>query len=434
MEKVKGSSLRGEFSVAVAVTMLAVVLASALTAWGCWAVRHNILPEPNKVALIIEETSADGKEHQKNRIELTLDEKAEPVIWMSKEMTKPDSIGDPSILVGEADFSVERIEASVSQLDLAERAVYTAAGVLAVVLPVTYAVAGILCCALWFYRKKVAPAIAALDDATRHISGQDLDFAVECPLRNELGRLCGSFEKMRKALYENNLKLWRSMEERRIMQQCVAHDLRNPLTIMEGSVEHMRRLAATGELTGERLDSALDGLAATAKRMERYTDNIRDLDALEDTEVRLTEVSVPDFLYRAAEMVKVLTEGRALEVAASFDSPDAKIGLDVEIFYRVLENVFSNAVRYAQSRIELVFELCGETLCVRVTDDGPGFSQQMLMKKNSLYYSEDTSGQHLGLGLAVGKILCEKHGGALRLGNCSSGGAAVEIEVTVKRI
>lgn len=218
------------------------------------------------------------------------------------------------------------------------------------------------------------------------------------------------------------------------MQQCVAHDLRNPLTIMEGSVEHMRKLAAAGELTGERLDAALDGLAVTAKRMERYTDHIRDLDALEDTEVRLTEVSVPDFLYRAAETVKVLTEGRALEVAASFDAPDAKIGLDVEIFYRVLENVFSNAARYAQSRIELAFELRGETLCVRVTDDGPGFSRRMLMKKNSLYYSEDASGQHMGLGLAVGKILCERHGGALRLGNCPSGGAAVEVAVTVKRI
>ena len=203
---------------------------------------------------------------------------------------------------------------------------------------------------------------------------------------------------------------------------------------MEGSVEHMRALASAGELTGERLDAALDGLAATAKRMERYTDHIRDLDALEDTEARLVEVSVPDFLHRAAETVKVLAEGAELKTEASFDVPACTVGLDREIFYRVLENVFSNAVRYAKARIDLAFSLQGETLRVRVSDDGPGFSAQMLKRKQSLYYSEDPTGGHLGLGLATGRVLCARHGGELKISNAPSGGASVEMTFSVKRI
>ena len=434
MEEVKRGSLKTQFFAAVAATLAVIVLASAATVWGCWAVRRRILPEPNKVALIIQETSADGKEHQRNQIEFTLDGSAEPVIWMSKEMTKPDTIDDPNLLVGEADFSVERIEASVSQLDLGERAAYTAVGVLMGVLPTAYALAGTVLCALWFYRKRLAPAITVLDDATRHISGQDLDFTVACPVHNELGRLCGSFEEMRRALYDNNLKLWRSMEERRTMQASVAHDLRNPLAILEGTVEHIRALAAAGELTGERLEAALETVSVTAKRLERYADYMRDLSALEDTEIHSDEVTVPAFLQKAAESVRVLAEPKGLTVSVSCDVPEGVIELDKEIFYRVLENVFSNAVRYARSRVGLAFALRGETLLARITDDGPGFSAEMLKKKSSLYYSEDASGEHMGLGLATGKILCGLHGGGLKIMNAPEGGAVVEITVAIKRI
>ena len=218
------------------------------------------------------------------------------------------------------------------------------------------------------------------------------------------------------------------------MQASVAHDLRNPLAIMEGTLEHLRVLAHTGELTGDKLDDALESLTVTAKRMERYTDYIRDLSAIEDTEITMTEAALPDFLKEAAEGVGVLAEARDLAVSASFDVPDCRIELDREIFYRVLENVFSNAVRYAKSRIWLAFELHRETLLAKITDDGPGFSQEMLKKKSSLYYSEDASGGHMGLGLATSKILCELHGGGLKIMNRPEGGAVVEITVAIKRI
>ena len=432
MERVKTGSLRTEFSAAVIVTLLVVVFASAITVWGCWAVRHWILPEPNKVALIIEETSADGKEGQRNHIEFTLDGGAEPVVWMSHEMTAPDMIDEPGLLVGEANFSVESMEASVSQLGPGERVAYMTLGVLMGALPVIYAIMGVLFCALWFYRKRLAPAITVLDEATRHISEQDLDFSVECPLNNELGRLCTSFEEMRIALYDNNLKLWRTIEERRTMQASVAHDLRNPLAIMAGIVEQLRESVATGKLTEEKLSASLINLASTTSRMENYTNYIRDLDAIEDTEVNIAEVALPDFLREAAGGVGVLAEAKGLEITTSCDVPACRVGLDKEIFYRVLENVFSNAVRYARSHIELEFALRKESLWVRVSDDGPGFSKELLKKKQSLYYSEDPTGEHMGLGLATSRILCAKHGGALRLSNTPNCGASVEITFAVK--
>ena len=433
MEEVKRGSLKTQFFAAVAVTLVLVTVLSALTVWGCWRVRRWLLPNPDMVALYIGEKRGD-REGRWTRYEIKLDGKAQPITWIADEWSKPDVLEDSDLLVGEAEFSIESIEPSIAQLNSRQRAVYTAAGILMGVLPIIFFIVGVLLCAIWFYRKRLAPAIAVLDDATRHISEQDLDFTVECPVHNELGRLCGSFEKMRHALYDNNLKLWRSMEERRTMQASVAHDLRNPLAILEGTVEHIRALAAAGELTGERLETALETVSVTAKRMERYADYMRDLSAIEDTEITMTEAALPDFLREAAEGVRVLAEPKGLTVSVSYDVPEGVIELDREIFYRVLENVFSNAVRYAKSRIELAFALCGETLLARITDDGPGFSAEMLKKKSSLYYSEDASGEHMGLGLATSKILCELHGGGLKTMNAPEGGAVVEITVAIKKI
>ena len=251
-------------------------------------------------------------------------------------------------------------------------------------------------------------------------------------MNNELGRLCTSFEEMRIALYDNNLKLWRTIEERRTMQASVAHDLRNPLAIMAGIVEQLRESVAAGKLTDEKLSTSLANLASTTSRMENYTNYIRDLDAIEDTEVNIAEVALPDFLREAAGGVGVLAEAKGLEITTSCDVPVCKVGLDKEIFYRVLENVFSNAVRYAKSHIKLEFALRKGSLWVRVSDDGPGFSKELLKKKQSLYYSEDPTGEHMGLGLATSRILCAKHGGALRLSNTPNCGASVEITFAVK--
>ncbi len=432
MEEVKRGSLKTQFFAAVAVTLVLVTVLSALTVWGCLRLQRWLVPDTNYVMLNVELLTADGKIIRQESMRCELDGGFRPYnfIKSDKNGALPVNLCD----FEEMAFSMESVDYGIGRNGPRRKAAYIAAGAAMGVLPAAYALVGTVLCALWFYRKRLAPAITVLDDATRHISEQDLDFTVECPVHNELGRLCDSFEKMRRALYDNNLKLWRAMEERRTMQASVAHDLRNPLAILEGTVEHIRALAPTGELTGECLDAAMETVAVTAKRMERYTDYIRDLAAIEDTEITTTEAALPDFLREAVEGVRVLAEPKGLTVSVSYDVPEGVIELDREIFYRVLENVFSNAVRYAESRIELAFELHGEMLLAKITDDGPGFSAEMLKKKSSLYYSEDASGEHMGLGLATSKILCELHGGGLKIMNRPEGGAVVEITVAIKRI
>ena len=77
---------------------------------------------------------------------------------------------------------------------------------------------------------------------------------MRCASADELGQLCAAFESMRQALVDNNRLLWDMLEERRALQASVAHDLRNPIAIMGGYVEHLQESRKAGLLTDEELD------------------------------------------------------------------------------------------------------------------------------------------------------------------------------------
>ena len=206
---------------------------------------------------------------------------------------------------GQTSYRVERIESSFSMLSSKAKMAYRVLQICMVLLPFLFAVIGITLCAWWFYHKVLEPPITVLMDATAHIQDRDLNFRINFDRQDELGRLCAAFEKMRQTLYENNRQMWSMLEERRALQASVAHDLRNPIAIMTGYVEYLQENSRGGTLTEEKLEKALSNLGITAERMGRYTDTMRDLGAIEETEVHRREVELPDFLQHMADSLSM---------------------------------------------------------------------------------------------------------------------------------
>ena len=426
MEKVKRQSLKRSFMKAVAVTMLIVFLCSALAIFVCYRFQKHILPDSDEVWLTQQTTAPDGTVTE-TRLRYVLNGPPEPFGQLVADGQEHNETQE------QASYRIERIESSYSMLSSKAKTAYRASQICMVLLPLVFAVIGITLCAWWFYHKILEPPITVLMDATTHIQDRDLNFQINFDGRDELGQLCTAFEKMRQTLYENNRQLWSMLEERRALQASVAHDLRNPIAIMTGYVEYLQENRQGGTLTDEKLEKALTNLGITAERMGRYTDTMRDLGAIEETEVRRREVELPEFLQHMADSLSILFQNTEVRFACDFHVPAGRAVLDGELLYRVLENLISNALRFAEHQIELAFYLEHGTLSATVTDDGPGFSEKLLQKKTALFYSEDTSGKHLGLGLAVSRVLCQKHGGTIELSNQLPHGACVKATITIKQ-
>ena len=426
MEKIKRQSLKRSFMKTVTVTMLTVFFCSGFAIFGCYRFQKYILPDSNEVWLTQQTTAPDGTVTE-TKVRYVLDGLPAPFTQLVA------SGQEHSESQGQTNYMIERIESSYSMLSPKARTAYLVSQICMVLLPLLFAVIGITLCAWWFYHKVLEPPVTALMDATAHIQGLDLNFRINFDGQDELSQLCTAFEKMRQTLYENNRQMWSMLEERRALQASVAHDLRNPIAIMSGYVEYLQANNRGQTLTEEKLEKALSNLGITAERMGRYTDTMRDLGAIEETEVHRSDVELPDFLQHMADSLSILFQNSELRFSCDLHVPKGRAIFDGELLYRVLENLISNALRFAEREIGLTFCLEHGILSATVTDDGPGFSDKLMQKKTALFYSEDTSGQHLGLGLAVSRVLCQKHGGTIELSNRLSHGACVKASITIKQ-
>ena len=426
MEKIKKShSLKRSFTLIVMTTIICVFLVSIVTIYGCYRVQKYVLPDSNEVWLHTKMTMPDGTERDTTQ-RFVLNQ-ASKIGFLLEAGTATPTISD-------TEYTIEKIESSFAALSPKRKMVYRASQISMVALPLLYSIIGISLSGWWFYRNKIAPPVQVLAEATEHIRANNLDFEVPAVSQDELGLLCTAFEKMRQALYENNRQLWGMIEERRTLQASVAHDLRNPIAIIEGYVEYMQQNIPNGRLSGEKLEHTLSNLAITTKRLERYTDYIRDLHALEETEIKYSDVIVPDYLKEMVDGFTIMAEQQDKRVECTFNMPTCSLAFDKEIATRIMENIFVNALRYAKEKIHLSFVLHKNMLTINIMDDGQGFSDKMLNKTPVLFYSEDTTGEHMGIGLATSRVLCQKHGGGIELSNTDEHGACVKITVKTKNI
>ena len=113
----------------------------------------------------------------------------------------------------------------------------------------------------------------------------DLDFRITYENRDEMGELCKEFERMREQLVKNNRKLWNALEEERILRAAIAHDIRSPLSVLEGYQEMLMEFLPDGTIDKE---EAVEMLWESKKQIER-------MDAFVDTMQKLSSLAIlPD--------------------------------------------------------------------------------------------------------------------------------------------
>ena len=295
---------------------------------------------------------------------------------------------------------------------------------LQIVLPVLFFVAALILTASLFYELKLKKPLAVLTDAANRMMSNDLDFTIASSSGDELGKLCDAFETMRCSLLESSRELWRQTEERKRLNAAFAHDLRNPLTVLKGSAKLAKECADDPK----RLLENLGRIESYTTRIEQYVEIMSKVQRLEQIEP-----------VRAAVSLTVLSGElrKALAFAADesmkrlvFVCPDEGriIYLDRGIFFQITENLVSNALRFADSVVTVTLSVDDERLTLEVADDGDGFPEDLLRDGIKPFQKGEDAG-HFGMGLYICSLLCEKHGGGLRLRNVSGAVAAASVRI-----
>lgn len=419
-----GLPLRRFFILTVLFHAGIVALISALIICGCAAFRHWLLPDANAAYLTLEETFSDGTVIESTYF-LNFGENLSSL--PSLEIAYDDVPVEEE--VRQTRYSIQKIETGVDSLSPKRKLAYRLCGITMFAAPTVLAFAAIFLCSMYFYRRKLKQPLELLTDAAKQISGQNLDFVINYPCNDEMGDLCRSFEDMRAALHENYKTMWNMLEERRLMQASIAHDLRNPIAIIEGYTEYLEKGFESGDMSGEKTPRIVRNLGAAAKRLEQYTESVRLLNQSEEMQLDRKPVNAGKFPEDMEEDLFLLSQQKGIDLQIINRLPDEEIEIDSVLAYRVLENILNNALRFAGRQIQLEFSLEERMLLITVTDDGNGFPPEILdgTGKKLIFAGKDG---HMGIGLSVSRLLCRKHGGKLELSN-TSGGACVKIYFSV---
>lgn len=286
---------------------------------------------------------------------------------------------------------------------------------------------GIVVEAALFYRNKLKKPLEALKKGADRIGSNDLDFTIPYHNKDELGQLCDSFEKMRLQLLDNQRQMWAMVEERKKLNAAFAHDLRTPLTVLRGYADLLKGYIPQGRISQEKLMDTLDIMSDYIGRLERYVGTMKEaqsLDQIEPEKIYMNAGVLADKLEHAVNAM----EDRRLSFIRSIKQ-DKILLADEAILLEVAENLVGNALRYAVLRVRVEFRVDEWGCRLIVTDDGRGFDSEELEMAGTPYYrgkNKEPDKKHYGMGLYICHVLCEKHGGFLKISNQAEGGARLE--------
>lgn len=268
--------------------------------------------------------------------------------------------------------------------------------------------------------------IRKLAGATEKVADGELGYQVDIQSRDELGKLASSFNSMSSDLEKADLA-------RKQMTADIAHDLRTPLTIMQGYTEAM----SEGKMAGSQ--EIYQVMHQQAKHLNYLIDDLKTLSLLDSEELAFQIQSIdPSFILQQVESAfSPLAMEKGIQLTLAGDQKLPRVNLDPDRLTQILGNLINNAIQVLSpgGKIDVSALQEGEKLVLKVADNGPGISDENLPLIFNRSFRADQSrasgNGSSGLGLSITKKLVEAQGGSISVESVVGTGTTFLIEFPI---
>lgn len=240
----------------------------------------------------------------------------------------------------------------------------------------------------------------------------------------ELAQIQESFNKMAEKLEQAEASNRRLTESKQRMLVHISHDLRTPITTIQGYAEALQHGVIKDEATRQR---TLGLIHAKTKLVAELIDDVFELAKLEvpDYPVVRNMYDLAEFTREMAVDYYDLFEEKGMVFECDIPSGELPMPIHTNLLYRAVSNLLANALKYnapgTHVRLSLV-DGPGEAR-LEVADNGVGIPAELRARVFEAFVRGDAARKSdggSGLGLTIAKHIAEKHGGSLAL-DCGFG-------------
>src|SRR5690606_3278310 len=210
----------------------------------------------------------------------------------------------------------------------------------------------------------------------------------------------------------------------------LAHEIKNPLTPIQLSAERLRRRYLTAEDANlDLLDRATSTIIQQVEEMKQMVNAFSQY--ARTPNIELSRFDLNDLISEVTELYR--SPENPVTIKLSFDANLPQIEADAgrmrQVFHNLMRNALEAMERQADARVDISTRYVrrGDTEAVeiKVADNGPGFSEDIIHQAFDPYVTGKVKGT--GLGPAIVKKLVEEHGGQIGAANREHRGAEISI-------
>lgn len=271
--------------------------------------------------------------------------------------------------------------------------------------------------------------IRRLSAALESFKQSDFSKPIEFPERfprsegDEIDRLGEVASQMSDRLIDQMNTIKRVDSLRREMVSNISHDLRTPLSSLQG---HLETLLMKGEeMMREDREKYLSIAMKQSERLGRLIADLYELAKLDSPDIELKQESfhLGELVQDILQKYKLKAEQKTVHIRAEFPKDLPLVYADIGLIERAIQNLIDNSLSYSrpEGTINLVIARQQSKLSVKVMDDGIGISQEDIPYIFDRFYQgkkkkrEADQDDSTGLGLAITKRILELHGSPIEV-------------------
>lgn len=215
---------------------------------------------------------------------------------------------------------------------------------------------------------------------------------------------------------------------------AAAHDLKTPLTVIQGNAQFLQSMDITGNI-----GQCLGDIELASQQLNRYFNQLINYSKTFYNDTSNWETLSSDYLVELFEQeIKLITDNKANTQFSNKLPIPIYVTLNLNLFLRAILNIINNAIDHSKSSCPVIrvdYKLIDNKFTISIWNSDSSFSENILEKYGLLFYQDEQAtnsepGSHFGIGLAFINRVAKIHGGQVNLSNFENG-ALVTISIPV---